>query len=110
MALIDKRSITTPRMVYQIMLPSLKHLDHEESWVLYLNRAGYLLGKERITVGRLETTLIDTPRIVRKAIETTRQKGSSWSTTTHLAVRSREKWTFGRPGAFIAPCRPLTST
>ena len=69
MALIDKRSITTPRMVYQIMLPSLKHLDHEESWVLYLNRAGYLLGKERITVGRLETTLIDTPRIVRKAIE-----------------------------------------
>ncbi|MBQ4390105.1 MAG: DNA repair protein RadC [Bacteroidales bacterium] len=69
MALIDKRAITTPRMVYQIMLPSLKHLDHEESWVLYLNRAGYLLGKERITVGRMETTLIDTPRIVRRAIE-----------------------------------------
>ena len=68
-ALMDKRSVTTPELVYRIMLPVLKHLDHEESWILYLNRANYLLGKERITVGRMETTLIDTPRIVRRAIE-----------------------------------------
>ena len=68
-ALMDKRSITRPAQVYQIMLPVMKNLDHEESWVLYLNRANYLLGKELITVGRMETTLIDVPRIVRKAIE-----------------------------------------
>ena len=68
-SLMDKRSVTTPQLVYQIMLPVLKNLDHEESWILYLNRANYLLGKEMITVGRMETTLIDTPRIVRRAIE-----------------------------------------
>lgn len=68
-ALMDKRSVNKPELVYQIMLPVMKNLDHEESWILYLNRANYLLGKELITVGRMETTLIDTPRIVRKAIE-----------------------------------------
>ena len=69
MAMVDKRAVTSPELVYRVMLPFLKHLDHEESWVLYLNRANYLIGKEMITVGRLETTLIDTRRIVRKAIE-----------------------------------------
>lgn len=68
-ALVDKRAITTPELVYQIMLPVLKNMDHEESWILYLNRANYLLGKEMITAGRMETTLIDTPRIIRRAIE-----------------------------------------
>ena len=69
MAMVDKRAVTSPELVYRVMLPFLKHLDHEESWVLYLNRTNYLIGKEMITVGRLETTLIDTRRIVRKAIE-----------------------------------------
>lgn len=69
MALLDKRSLTSPKVVYQMMLPHLKNLDHEESWALYLNRANYLLGKERITVGSMESTLIDVRRIVRRAIE-----------------------------------------
>ena len=68
-AVIDKRSVTSPELVYQLMLPSLKNLDHEECWVLYLNRANYVIGKEMITSGSLECTLIDTNRILRKAIE-----------------------------------------
>ena len=79
MALIDKRSITTPRMVYQIMLPSLKHLDHEESWVLYLNRSNFLIGREMISSGTLESTPIDAARILRKAIE----KQSSYIILVH---------------------------
>ena len=69
MAVIDKRSVTSPELVYQLMLPVLKNLDHEECWVLYLNRANYIIGKEMITSGSLECTLIDTNRILRKAIE-----------------------------------------
>ena len=69
MSVVDKRSITSPELVYQLMLPSLKGLDHEECWVLYLNRASFLIGKEMITSGSLESTLIDTGRILRKAIE-----------------------------------------
>lgn len=69
MAVAHKRPVTTPELVCRIMLPVLKHLDHEESWILYLNHANYLLGKERITVGRMETTLLDTRRIMLRAIE-----------------------------------------
>ena len=69
LAVVDKRSITSPDIVYQLMLPQLKNLDHEECWVLYLNRANFLIGKEMITSGSLESTLIDTGRILRKAIE-----------------------------------------
>ena len=69
LSVVDKRSITSPEMVYQLMLPQLKNLDHEECWILYLNRANFLIGKEMITSGSLESTLIDTGRILRKAIE-----------------------------------------
>ena len=69
MVMMDKRSVTSAKLVYQIMLPLLKNLDHEEAWVLYLNRANFLLGKEMITSGSLETTLLDVKRVVRRAIE-----------------------------------------
>jgi DNA repair protein RadC len=61
------------------MLPQLKNLDHEECWVLYLNRANYLIGKEMITSGSMESTLIDTGRILKKAIE----KQSSYVILVH---------------------------
>ena len=47
--LVDKRAITSPEMVYQLMLPQLKNLDHEECWVLYLNRSNFLIGREMIS-------------------------------------------------------------
>lgn len=68
-AVLDKRSVTSPELVYQLMLPQLKGLDHEECWALLLNRSHYVLGRERITSGSLETTLIDTKGILRRAIE-----------------------------------------
>lgn len=69
LALIDKQPIDSPELVYQLMRPLLKGLDHEECWVLYLNRAYRLLGKEMLTSGSLECTLIDTKRTIRRAIE-----------------------------------------
>ena len=77
--IVDKQAITSPDMVYQLMLPQLKNLDHEECWVLYLNRANYLIGKEMITSGSMESTLIDTGRILKKAIE----KQSSYVILVH---------------------------
>lgn len=69
LALIDRQAVTSPEIVYQLMRPVLKNLRHEECWILYLNRAGRLLGKECITSGGLEATLIDTKRILKRAIE-----------------------------------------
>ncbi len=77
--IVDKRAITSPEMVYQFMLPQLKNLDHEECWVLYLNRANFLIGREMISSGTLESTPIDAARILRKAIE----KQSSYIILVH---------------------------
>lgn len=64
-----RRSISSPRTAARILAPNMRDLDHEECWVLFLNRANHLLGKERITVGSGDSTLIDIRTIIRKAIE-----------------------------------------
>lgn len=68
-AIADKRSLTSPEMVFRLMLPTLKNLDHEECWALFLNKANFLISKEMITSGSLESTLVDTARILKRAIE-----------------------------------------
>ena len=68
-AIQHKKPLTSPMLVYQLMLPNLKGLDHEECWVIYLNRSNYMLAKEMICSGSMETVLLDTGRILKKAIE-----------------------------------------
>lgn len=69
MAFLDKRAITSPELVYRLMLPTLKNLDHEECWALFLNRANFLIGKELISSGSLESTPLDPQKILRRGIE-----------------------------------------
>lgn len=63
------RAVNTPESAYKLMLPVLKDLDHEQCWALFLNRKCFVLGKEMLTAGSLEKTIIDTVRILRRAIE-----------------------------------------
>ena len=51
------------------MLPVLRGLDHEECWAIFLNRANYVLGKERMSVGGLESTVVDVKAILRRALD-----------------------------------------
>lgn len=64
-----KESITNPKAVYRMMAPLLRGLDHEECWVLYLNRANYILSKECFSKGGMDSTVIDIKSITRKALE-----------------------------------------
>ena len=64
-----RRSIASPAAVYRLMIPHMKTLDHEECWVLYLNRANHLIGKEMMSSGGLESTIMDCKSIVRRALE-----------------------------------------
>ncbi len=68
-AILNKRSITSPELVFSLMLPILKNLDHEECWMLLLNRANYLIGKEMVSAGSLESTQLDIQKILRRSIE-----------------------------------------
>ena len=64
-----KTPLSDPAMVYRLMLPRLKGLDHEEFWVLFLTRANYLIHKEMFSLGGLSSTVVDTRLVVRKALE-----------------------------------------
>lgn len=64
-----RRAITAPEMVYRLMLPLLKGLDHEECWILYLNRSHYVLSQEKLFDGGLCETVMDAQVVVRRALE-----------------------------------------
>ena len=68
-ALDGMRTISDPRTVYHLMIPHMKGLDHEECWVLFLNRANILIGKEMMSKGGLEATVMDCKMIARRALE-----------------------------------------
>lgn len=61
--------IDSPAKVCRIMLPYLKGLDHEEFWVMFLNRANRLIAKERLSSGGQDSTVIDKRVVLRRAVE-----------------------------------------
>lgn len=65
----EKVAVSSPKVVFRMMLPLLRGLDHEECWVIFLNRANFVLGKERMSVGGLESTVMDVKSILRRALE-----------------------------------------
>ncbi len=65
----DRKPVSSPHTVFRLMTPVLRGLDHEECWALFLNRANYLLGKEMMSSGGLESTVIDVKSVLRRAID-----------------------------------------
>jgi len=65
----DEPAVHTSETVARMMGPRLRDLPHEECWVLFLNRGGRLLGKEKISSGGIGATVIDIKIIVKKAVE-----------------------------------------
>ena len=62
-------TVNGPEDVVDMMLPLLKGLDHEECWALFLNRANVVTGKEKLTSGTADCTLIDSKQVVRRALD-----------------------------------------
>lgn len=65
----SKAPLSNPKSVYRLMLPVMRHLNHEECWVLFLNKANRLIDKERISSGGMDSTVIDNRIIIRKALD-----------------------------------------
>lgn len=66
---VKRRSIVSSRMVYDMMLPSLKGTPYEECWALFLNGKNYLIGKSLVSKGGSSSTVMDIGKIVRSALE-----------------------------------------
>lgn len=65
----DRLTISSPRDVFQLMTARMRGLDHEECWALFLNRANILIGKEMMSSGGMDSTVVDCRAILRRAIE-----------------------------------------
>lgn len=65
----DLKKVTSSKDVYTIMHPELVDLAHEELWVLLLNRANFVIGKQFISKGGQAGTVVDPKIIFKAAIE-----------------------------------------
>jgi len=65
----DRVPVTSPKDVFRMMLPFMRGLDHEECWAVFLNRANYVLGKDRMSVGGLDSTTMDVKAVLRRALD-----------------------------------------
>lgn len=54
---------------FRCIAPVLQDLPHEEFWLLILNKANKVLGKEQVSIGGTDATIVDARIVFRKAIE-----------------------------------------
>lgn len=62
------RSIGSSRDVFQIFYPMLRDLQHEEFWILMLNRANRVMGRHMISKGGISGTIADPKVIFNRAL------------------------------------------
>jgi len=65
----ERKVIKCSRDAYEILSPLLSDLDHEQFFVLYLNRANKVIKYERISQGGMAGTVTDVKIILRKGLE-----------------------------------------
>ncbi|MEN8156064.1 MAG: DNA repair protein RadC [Bacteroidota bacterium] len=65
----EKTPIKSSETVFSLFHPLLGDLDHEEFWLLMLNRANKILGRFKVSQGGLSGTVIDTRIILKKALD-----------------------------------------
>jgi DNA repair protein RadC len=65
---VERAKITSAMDVFNQIAPLVSDLNHEEFWVLYLNRANIVLRKEKISSGGVTGTVVDNKIILKKAL------------------------------------------
>ena len=64
-----KAVISGSRMVYDMLLPHFKGLDHEECWIVFLDSAQRVISREMMSSGGSNATVIDNKIIMKTALE-----------------------------------------
>ena len=65
----DRPQITSSLASYNLIGPLLMDLHHEEFWILLLNRACKVIGRQMISKGGSGGTIVDVKMIFQKAVE-----------------------------------------
>jgi DNA repair protein RadC len=65
----DEYQITCSKDAYDLLWAKMGALDHEEIWIVMLNRSKRVLGVERISAGGTTMTVADIKMVMKPAIE-----------------------------------------
>ncbi|MEN8227541.1 MAG: DNA repair protein RadC [Bacteroidota bacterium] len=65
----EKIPVKSSETIFNLFHPLLGDLEHEEFWLLMLNRANRILGRFKVSQGGLSGTVIDTRIILKKALD-----------------------------------------
>lgn len=65
---LKRVEISSAKNVFDEMTTFVSDLNHEEFWVLYLNRANVVIRKHRISSGGVSGTVVDQKIILKKAL------------------------------------------
>ena len=66
---VDKKQITSSKDAYELFSSKLGDLQHEEFWVLYLNRSNKIIHQMKLSQGGIAGTVIDVKIALKHAIE-----------------------------------------
>ncbi len=66
---IEKPKITSASDAYQLMKPELLDLNHEQFWIILMNRANQVIKKQVISMGGVSGTVADPKIIFKFALE-----------------------------------------
>jgi DNA repair protein RadC len=66
---VKRPKITCAKDAYDLMIPELLDLKHEEFWVILLNRANQVIKKQEISSGGVSGTIADPKIIFKTALE-----------------------------------------
>ncbi len=64
----EVKKISSSRDAYHIFYPHLSDLNHEETWVLFLNRSNQVMSKMMVSKGGISSTVVDIRLILREAL------------------------------------------
>ncbi len=64
----DLKKINSSRDAYEIFLPILSDLHHEETWALLLNRANKVISTAQVSRGGISGTVVDIRLVLREAL------------------------------------------
>ena len=65
----EKISIKNSQTAFELLYPVIGELEHEEFWIIILNRAHKVIKTEKISQGGLTGTVIDTRMILKHALD-----------------------------------------
>lgn len=66
---INREQITTSKDAVDIFQPLLGDKAHEEFWILFLNRANHVIGKNQVSSGGMTGTVVDPKMIFKAALD-----------------------------------------